>query len=119
MKINVRLFSLICLLGIAPITASAAALSTIRLAASDNSAQSWDIYVAQSQGYFEQQGLAIETKWLEPDQIVPALIQGEVDIAVGNTFDPIIAQENGKEMKIVAGKTYTFLYEVVSSPKIN
>jgi NitT/TauT family transport system substrate-binding protein len=62
-------------------------------------------YIAQEEGFFAEQGLNVEFVPLTPQQIMPALAAGEVDVAAGFAEAGIFnAIGRGGGMKIVADK---------------
>lgn len=65
------------------------------------------LFIATEEGYFAEQGLNIEYVTVAPDQVIPALVQGKVDvlgelISVG-TLNTIA---RGGKIKIVADRGY-------------
>jgi NitT/TauT family transport system substrate-binding protein len=65
-------------------------------------------FIAQEEGYFAEQGLAVEfIKMEDSNEAVPALIQGDLDVLGGYvTIGLLNAMAKGEPIKIVADKGY-------------
>lgn len=65
-------------------------------------------FIAQAEGYFAEQGIAIEfIKMEDSNQAVPALIQGDLDVLGGYiTVGMLNAMAKGEPLRIVADKGY-------------
>lgn len=65
-------------------------------------------FIAQEEGYFTEQGLAVEfVKMEDSNEAVPALIQGDLDVLGGYVTVAILnAMAQGEPIKIVADKGY-------------
>jgi ABC-type nitrate/sulfonate/bicarbonate transport system substrate-binding protein len=66
------------------------------------------IYIAMDEGYFEEQGLAIEiVSFTQQQDTLPALVSGDVDVIGGLVSSAYLnAIARGGEIKIVADKGY-------------
>jgi len=64
------------------------------------------LFIAQEEGYFEENGIEVEfIKFGSPVQAMPALIQGDLDVATGGITSSLFnAISRGSNLKIVADK---------------
>jgi NitT/TauT family transport system substrate-binding protein len=65
-------------------------------------------FIAQEEGYFAEQGLAVEfIKMEDSNEAVPALIQGDLDVLGGYiTVGMLNAMAKGEPIRVVADKAY-------------
>jgi NitT/TauT family transport system substrate-binding protein len=64
-------------------------------------------FIADEEGYFAEQGLHIEFVKLPPQQLIPAVVQGEVDVSAGKlTAGLLNALARGGKVKIVADQNH-------------
>ncbi|MBN1314245.1 MAG: ABC transporter substrate-binding protein [Anaerolineales bacterium] len=65
-------------------------------------------FIAQEEGFFAEQALNVEfTELSEPNEDIPALISGEIDVAAGMIWpNQLNAIARGSSLKLVAGKGY-------------
>ncbi len=63
-----------------------------------------DYYYAQEQGWFQEEGLAIDLQLMAGGaEILPALIGGSLDIGITNVFSHVLARDQGFDVKAIAG----------------
>jgi NitT/TauT family transport system substrate-binding protein len=64
-------------------------------------------FIADQEGFFAEQGLEIEYVKLDPQNTLPAVIQGEVDVTAGLLSAGLLnAMARGARLRVVAGKGY-------------
>jgi ABC-type nitrate/sulfonate/bicarbonate transport system substrate-binding protein len=89
--------------GTLPNRSVAQALQRLKAAATPIEADSL-IWLAQSQGYLQRAGLALDIQSLGTgDAIAAAMVGGEVDIGSMNIVSLALAHQNGVDLKIIAG----------------
>jgi NitT/TauT family transport system substrate-binding protein len=100
-------------------SADDASLTKVSVAYSSPGASYSDLYLAASQGIFASNGIDVDLRALNSSsQIIPALLSGSVDIAVGSATDTTAAIMKGSELTIVAVTRPVFNLEVYADPSI-
>jgi NitT/TauT family transport system substrate-binding protein len=61
-------------------------------------------YIAQTEGYFAEEGLEVEFVEMQGEQATPLLIQGDLDVMAGVGVYYLNAISRGAEIKVVADK---------------
>ena len=97
----------------------AVAPTKLSVAYSSPGASYSDLYVGASEGIFTKNGLDVDLRTLNSSaQVIPALLSGSVDIAVGSATDTAAAIMKGSELTIVAITRPVFNLEVYADKSI-
>jgi len=82
-----------------------APLTTVRFAGQASTLSDAGLYLADAQGYFREQGIALDRQVLAPPEAVPALASGQIEVsAVAPNAGLFNAIGRGIPLKIVADK---------------
>jgi ABC-type nitrate/sulfonate/bicarbonate transport system substrate-binding protein len=95
-----------------------AAATTVVYAVPSFTAIGWPDYIAREQGFFAGQGLDVQITLLDGQAIVPALLGGSVDIALGNTTGFILAADRGASIVSVGFGAENSPYHIMAAPGI-
>jgi NitT/TauT family transport system substrate-binding protein len=94
-------------------------LTKVSVAYSSPGASYSDLYVAASEGIFKSNGIDVDLRALNSSsQIIPAILSGSVDIAVGSATDTTAAIMKGSELTIVAVTRPVFNLQVYAEKSI-
>ncbi|MCU1477422.1 MAG: hypothetical protein JWQ64_2115 [Subtercola sp.] len=109
-----------CAAGATSTNSSGVPLQKVSVAYSSPGASYSDLYVGISEGVFKNNGLDVDLRTLNSSsQIIPALLSGSVDIAVGSATDSAAAIMKGSDLMFVAITRPVFNLEVYTSSDIN
>lgn len=91
----------------------------IKYAEPSRTAMSWPMYAAGAEGYFKQENLDVEWDIMaNPQDLTRALMAGSFPIALMNTMVPMIGQEKGGHVRVVAGIGKDIPYDLIGAKGI-
>jgi NitT/TauT family transport system substrate-binding protein len=95
-----------------------AAATTVVYAVPSFTAIGWPDDIARAQGFFAREGLDVQIVLLDGQAIVPALLGGSIDIALGNTTGFILAVDSGAGLVSVGFGSENSPYRIMAAPGI-
>ncbi len=94
--------------------------ATLNLGIVSYTALQWPLFVAQSIGSFDQQGLDLDVSLLGgAPQVTAAMLGGSVDVANGDMYAVIRAVERGANIAEFMSEFPVPIYALMSSPNVN
>jgi len=97
----------------------AAELQSVKLSSTAPTAQEWDIYPAVDKGFFAKEGLAPEIIYIrQPPDVIRLVVAGSSQFGSGGVHYSLAAQERGGKIRVISGRVYTLLYDIVARPEI-
>lgn len=111
------LFALLLALA-APAAVAAADPVRLNFATPSLTALNWPNFVAQAEGFYAREGLDFELTLVEPKTILPSLISGAMDVALGNGADAVVADDKGADLVAVGSGADSNPYHLMSIPSV-
>lgn len=94
-----------------------AAQTTIRIASSSESLAYIPVYAADALGYFKQMGITLNRTIVAGPSAIAAVASGNLDVVMGATANPVLANKSGADVLIVGSMTRQFGPGIVVSKK--
>jgi len=111
------LFALVLMFGLQ--LAAGVELQSVKLTINLPLANDWDMFAAVEKGFFAKEGLAPETIYLTmPPDVVRFVVAGSAPLGTGGVHFSTTAQERGGKIRVVAGRVYSLLTDIVVRPEI-
>ena len=96
-----------------------AELQSVKLTINLPLANDWDMFAAVEKGFFAKEGLALENIYLTmPPDVVRFVVAGSAPLGTGGVHYSTTAQERGGKIRVVAGRVYSLLTDIVVRPEI-
>jgi|SRR3990172_6047490 len=100
-------------------TAGAAELQQIRFTSTAPTGGEWDIYPAIDKGFFAKEGLAPEMIYMmQPPDPIRLVVAGSAPFGSGGVHYSLQAYERGGKIRVITGRLYAPIYDVVARPEI-
>lgn len=97
----------------------AAELQSLKLPSTAPSSQDWDLYPAMDKGFFAKEGLSPEIIFLrQPPDVIRLVVAGSAPLGSGGVHFSMTAQERGGKIRVIAGRVYTLVTDIVTLPEI-
>ena len=106
--------------GTGPTTTAAPSVSTarLRLAYSEMNASGTVPWVAADAGIFARHGLDAELTYIASAQTVPAVLAGEMDLAIGGGYAGVNSRLAGGDLQMILGVVNWFPFELMVAPSV-
>jgi ABC-type nitrate/sulfonate/bicarbonate transport system substrate-binding protein len=92
--------------------------ATINTVTMSSTATHWREFVAQSKGFFEDEGLTVNESVVKPQVTADALISGDAQISFAYTAAGVLATSAGADLEIVGSGLDKVAYSFVASPDV-
>jgi NitT/TauT family transport system substrate-binding protein len=99
-------------------SAQAAGLILIHQAYNSVSAVQWPDFIAQAEGFYEKQGLQVETELTQPESMIGALLGGSIQIGLPNATGLALAVDKGADVVAVGIGGDNLPYHLMTPPAI-
>ena len=78
----------------------------------------WPEFVADKKGFYEREGLRVETIVVNPRSSITSLITGAIDLSFANAGDLVLAVDQGADLVAVGSGVERGLYLLIARPEI-
>jgi ABC-type nitrate/sulfonate/bicarbonate transport system substrate-binding protein len=94
-------------------------LQPLELTVASPTAAYWTVFIAQQEGLFEREGLAVDVSYGQNSaRMVQTLVGGSVDLAMPSVDAVFVAISKGAQLRLIAGGMQSVPYSFMAQPEI-